>query len=161
MKRMLAAVMAIVIGLTPATVSADVALTQAVNAAWFERTIDSQVIGLATARAQEISIDFSHNGVPSGYAEVIAWNNSTIAGAVQQWKDSPPHNAILSDSRYAVIGCGSFGSNGKVFYVCLLPWGTTPAPPAPPAPAPTPAPVVTVTTPTPAPVVLPDTAMRP
>lgn len=90
------------------------------------RTISADAQALAHRRAVETSTDFSHNGVPAGYAEVIAWNNYSdpAAHVVRQWLTSPPHAAILSDRRYTEIGCGSYVVDGKYFAVCLLPWSS-------------------------------------
>lgn len=95
------------------------------------RTINATAQGLAAQRAVTISApgQFSHAGVPAGYAEVLAWNNdpnNPLAHAVGQWLTSPPHAAILSDARYTQIGCGSHVANGNYYAVCLLPWGAQP-----------------------------------
>ncbi|ALE04310.1 hypothetical protein AL755_00970 (plasmid) [Arthrobacter sp. ERGS1:01] len=65
--------------------------------------------------------NFSHNpnyfkGYPAGWTnagEIIAarWDRSG-AGLVQQWIDSKPHNAIMSDPAYTTVGIGIAFTNG-------------------------------------------------
>lgn len=91
------------------------------------RTVSGDAQALAAQRAVQVVTDWSHNGVPAGYAEVIAKNTDLAGGmvrAVNQWLTSPPHAAILSDSRYTQIGCAAHVDGGWYYAVCLLPWGT-------------------------------------
>ena len=101
------------------------------------RTVDADLTALAQQRAVEIQSDFSHNGVPAGLGEIIAWNNNPdpVGTFAAQWQSSPPHWAILTDPSYGEWGCGiSTTTDGRYFGVCLFSSGgpviqPTPAPP--------------------------------
>src|SRR5574338_1132426 len=157
--RRIALILALIVSLVAQPVIASNALTDRVNATWGTRIVDQNAIELAQMRSVQITTDFSHNGVPDGYAEVIAWNQERtdpIGTLVTQWLNSPPHNVILSDPRYDRIGCATTVVESRTYGVCLLPWRSAPVS-APVAPVPTPAPVVPAATPAPVPA-LPDTA---
>src|SRR5574338_1348179 len=141
--RRIALILALIVSLVAQPVIASNALTDRVNATWGTRIVDQNAIELAQMRSVQITTDFSHNGVPDGYAEVIAWNQERtdpIGTLITQWLNSPPHNAILSDPRSDRIGCATTVVENRTYGVCLLPWRATAAPvaptPAPVAPAP-------------------------
>jgi hypothetical protein len=119
--------------------------------------MDPSLTAIADERVVEIQSDFSHNGWYSGTAEVIAWNSGSpdpAAHALGQWRDSPPHWAILTDPSLTRIGCAHAHADGRDWFVCVLANGTVTT-----APQPTPQPSVE---PEPEPVVevLPDAAME-
>lgn len=113
------------------------------------RDIDPGLTLIAEQRVVEIQSDWSHNGQRAGTAEVLAYNETGVEGAVQQWRDSPGHAAILFDSTLTRIGCAmAIDNTGLMWYACILAPGVSAQ--APPA----------VTPASEAPVVmLPDTAM--
>lgn len=142
------AVLAIVFG-GPAAgrVTADTGLTSTIAAAYFPRYDDADLHAIAHARAREIAECecLDHDGMRSGTAEVIAYNEGypqPIAQVVQQWARSPDHDAILSNSSYGRIGCAEEVVDGTHWFACVLTFG-----PLPPAPAPV------------LPVLLPNTAL--
>ena len=133
-------VLGVVLVLTVAgAVRADGGLTDAVAAAYFPRTVDAGLHAIAHERVAELSACecLEHDGIRPGTAEVLAWNSgdaNPIAGAVQQWVNSPLHDGILSDSSYGRIGCAEVVSAGVHWYACVLADGPLPARPAPSAP---------------------------
>lgn len=165
--RLIAALFAALI-LSVSTVLADPGLTTKVNDAYFPRTESASLHNLAHERvAYQIAYSggvcsndgsLTHDGLQS--AEVLACNAGYSAGdgssrAVVQWQNSPGHHALLSDTKYNLIGCAqsAIQSDGSIFYACTLsasapaPAPTpnasqAPAPPQPSAPAPTPQPVM-------------------
>ena len=171
-----------VIAANPKPVLSDPDLTALVGSTFLPRTESADLHSIAHQRVIEIQSDFSHNGATT--TEVIAWNTVGMERLVQQWVESPPHNAILSDPTLNLIGCAWDFDGSRYWGVCTLGIGTvqptvqpapTPVPAAPaPQPTPTPAgepreahgtpnPVAVGSSPTagasPAPVVMPDTAM--
>lgn len=153
MKRATAILLTFILTFGSTPVNANVEFTTIVNAAYVQRTIDQNLINLATQRAIQITSDFSHNGVPAGMAEVNTWNRDGNLAAVLAWQGSPPHHAVLSDPTYSSIGCGvNVVGDGRIFFVCLLPWAAHVT-----VPAPEPI-VVPVAEPTQAPM-LPNTAL--
>lgn len=118
-----------------APVRADAALTGAVAASYFPRTVDAGLQAIAQQRAAEISCSgcFNHSGMRAGTAEVIAYNfghPDPVAAAVAGWRSSPPHNSILSNASLGRIGCARTAVGGSNFLVCVLASGPLPAVPA-------------------------------
>ncbi len=127
---------------TAAPVRADGGLTEAVAATFLARTVDGTLHEIAHQRANELASCgcLSHDGMRSGTAEVIAFNQgypSPIGHAVAQWLGSPTHAAILANSAYGRIGCAELVDGGGThWFVCVLAAGPLPAQPAAPAPQP-------------------------
>ena len=181
--RLGAAALLLLLVLTERT-DADADLTGLVNATFLQRTEDPTLHDLAHQRAQ-YQVTYSggvcgqssltHTGLTTH--EVLACNYTGPERAVQQWVESPTHAAILGDPNLNAIGCATAsGSDGALYYACVLTWGDSPPPqepvPAPPAevpPPPTPSPKngslhepcndCSTGEPTPAPVLLPNTAL--
>lgn len=102
---------------------ADTGLTQLINAAYLPRTEDAELHEIAHQRAMEIASDFSHEGMRSGTAEVLALNEGyadPIAHVLSQWQGSPDHDAILSDPSYTRIGCAEFIDGTVHYFACVL-----------------------------------------
>lgn len=132
-------------------------------------TVDPNLTAIAQRRAIEVSTDatFSHDGMDPCCYEILAWNSGTadpVTTAMEQWRGSPSHWAILTNPTLTVIGCGyAKGQENRDVFACVLTQGqarapaptpvTTPAPVATTAPAPHPPPT------TPTVTVLPNTAM--
>lgn len=80
---------------------------------------------IAQERAQEISVNFSHDGAraPWQWGEVLAVNNfeDSIAAeaAVQGFLNSPSHNAVLLGS-WTHIGVGIFEVEEHNYFVALF-----------------------------------------
>ena len=147
----------------PFRVYSDSDLTSLVNAVYGTRT--ESLHELAHERAQ-YQVAFSggicsdsaltHDGLVT--AEVIACSSLGPQRVVELWQGSPAHNAILSDSTFTSIGCGSAaGVDGAWFYACVLA-----AEPMEAARTPNPTPVGSTPTSgaTPQPVLLPNTAIH-
>lgn len=167
MRRALVALGLVLALATPARSDTD--LTALANTV-VTRAESAELHDIAHQRAVEIASDFSHNGQREGTAEILAYNQTGPARALEQWLGSPPHLAILLDPNLRLVGCGSHTSDGLYFAACVFTAGepiavartptptpvgatptagaTAPAPPAGTEPAPTPSP----------PVLLPDTA---
>ena len=152
--------------LAPVSVYSDTDLTGLVNSAYFPRTESAELHELAHQRAQyQVAYSggvcdgdgsLTHEGLTTH--EVLACNGSGPERAVQQWIASPTHHAILADPSLSLIGCATApGSDGSLFYACVL----VPSNPPPPieqiAPTPEPTiqsgePVVAARSPKPTPV---------
>lgn len=132
------------------------------------RNIDPELTAFAQQRAVAVQSDWSHNGMV--YHEVLTYNDPERGGydpvqrAVEQWRGSPSHWAILSNPELTRIGCAmSIGddgwNNGVHYFVCVLDYGVLTITPQPVTISETPAPVGQAPD-SEAPVVtLPDTAM--
>ena len=144
----------------PSPMLSDEGLTALVNAAYFLRTEDPELHAIAHQRAVEVSTDWSHNGIRPGTWEVLAYNagfTDPASKAVEQWQGSPTHDAILSDTRLDLIGCGSHQTaDGTWYFACVL---AAPVPSNLPAPTGQLAPTAQPTVQSPEPVLLPDTAI--
>lgn len=122
------------------------------------RDVDPGLTAIAERRAAETTTDatFNHDNADPCCAEVLAanWNSDPATGAAEQWRGSPGHWAILTDTSLTRIGCGhAVGLDGRHNFACVLARSTTPpSPPPPPAP-PSPS--------TPPLVLLPNTAASP
>lgn len=168
MRRVLAAVLLALLALTVVTeTAATTSIYADIEAAsGIHRTINPTLVTLAQKRSAEIVTDFSHNGWPGWTAEVIAWNSGysdPLLAAVQGWRNSPEHWAILSDPYYTDIGCGWTVSGSRTYIACELIHTTGPAPTATPAPSTGPRPLGTPQRPGPVvspPKYLPNTATR-
>jgi hypothetical protein len=117
---------------TAGVVRADDGLTDAVAAAFLVRTVDAGLHEIAHARVREISAGgaLEHDGMRAGTAEVLALNAGQahpIGHAVDQWKGSPVHRAILSDGSYGRIGCAEAVVAGTHWFACVLAAGPLPA----------------------------------
>ena len=132
------AIAAAVVFLTAAPVRADGALTAAVAGAYFPRTEDAGLHSIAHQRVAEISACptcMTHDLMRAGTAEVLAFNFGSpdpIGAAVSQWRASPTHNGILSNTSLGRIGCAQTAVGGTSYFVCVLAAGPLPA--AAPAP---------------------------
>lgn len=87
------------------------------------RAVDPELTAIAERRAVETSVVFSHDGQELGIAEVLAWNQGypdPATQAVDQWRRSAPHWAILVDPVYTRIGCGHHAADGRDYFVCVL-----------------------------------------
>ena len=126
----LAVLLALLLALIPTSAGADSGLTDSLAAAYFPRTVDSQLHDLAHKRATEIVTDYEHrylselnDGHWAGWGEVIGWNTGyadPVAAIVSGWRNSPPHNAILSDPSYTAIGCAEAISGAAHYFACVL-----------------------------------------
>lgn len=159
--------LALLLALHASNVQADSDLTSAVASAYFPRVETPEMHALAHQRAAEVAVVFSHDGMLT--TEVLAWNQNApdpIGTVIVQWQGSPGHDAILSDPKYDLIGCGSVVTpDGRYVAACVLATSSAsdvqvaPEPPFAPAPQvanPTAEPVASVTPPPV--VVMPDTA---
>ena len=120
------------------------------------READPELSALAEARAEQVVTNFSHDGQPCCW-EVLAWNAGSpdpVGRAVEQWRGSPTHWAILSDPTLTRIGCGHAQSGDAHYFACLLDRGPARTDGQPPADNRT-------SSPAPEPVALPDTSMAP
>lgn len=91
------------------------------------RSVDPDLTAIAAQRAIEVQTDWSHDGKPDGVAEVLAYNSGLIdpaTEAMNQWRESPEHWAILSSDVYTRIGCASApaGDGVTTYFVCILAW---------------------------------------
>jgi hypothetical protein len=130
---------------------ADDGLTGRVASVFLLRNVDAPLHQIAHERVAELAACqcLEHDGMRDGTAEVLALNSGMadpVGMAVQQWIDSPPHHAILSNAGYGRIGCAETVTGGTHWFVCVLAPGPLPpqpapivAAPAPPAPPPPPA----------------------
>lgn len=101
---------------------------------------DQGLARVATIRADDMAIRgyFSHDapdgcsfacledrlGVPHAYTgEILAWNNYPFGHesedeAIEAWRDSPPHLAIILGCHYDSVGVAvSQGVDGRIYYV--------------------------------------------
>ena len=144
------AVLAVAIAMPHAPpVVADTGLTGTIAGAYFLRYEDADLHAIAHQRAGEIAECecLSHDGMRSGTAEVLAYNEGfpdPVGQVVSRWQASPGHNGILSNRDYGRIGCAEVVDDGVHWFACVLTFGALP-----PAPAPT------------QPHTLPDTALPP
>lgn len=135
----LLATAAAVVLVTAAPVRADGGLTGAVAGAYFPRTEDAGLHSIAHQRVAEISACptcMTHDLMRAGTAEVLAFNFGSpdpIGAAIGQWRASPTHNGILSNTSLGRIGCAQSAVGGTSYFVCVLAAGPLPA--AAPAPA--------------------------
>jgi hypothetical protein len=123
---------AILLFSTAGAASADGGLTDAVANAFLIRTVDAGLHDIAHARVAEVAAagELSHEGMRSGTAEVLAWNQgvpSPMAEAVRQWIGSSVHRGILSDGSYGRIGCAELVADGVHWFACVLASGPLPA----------------------------------
>lgn len=126
--------------MAPGHTVADDSLTQRVDSAYFLRYTDANLHAIAHERVAELAACkcLSHDGMRSGTAEVIAYNEGypdPIGRVVMSWQNSPDHDAILSKTSYGRIGCAELVQDGVHWFACILGTGALPPPPTP-APAP-------------------------
>lgn len=93
------------------------------------RTVDPELTAMAQQRAVATATDetFNHDGRPDCCWEVLVWNlgyaslEESTRRAVEQWRSSPDHWAILSDNKLVRIGCGhAVGPDGRNNFACIL-----------------------------------------
>lgn len=124
------------------------------------RATDPALMELAQTRAQEIVHDFDHRPLPElegweWWGEVLARNagfTDPAQAALNGWRNSPEHWAILTDRSLLRIGCGHVVADGTHYFACILARPASPAEPPPPPPNEPPPPHEE-------PPVLPDTAL--
>jgi hypothetical protein len=172
----LAVLLALLLALIPSAAGADTGLTDSIAAAYFPRTVDARLHDLAHKRAAEIVTDYGHrylseldNGQWAGWGEVIGWNtgySDPEAAIVSGWRNSPPHNAILSDRSYTAIGCAEAIAGLSHYFACVLAAprasvgpSATPRPTLAPVRTPSPTRPAPVRTHTPLPPMLPNTSI--
>jgi hypothetical protein len=86
------------------------------------RQVDAGLQARAVARSAQIQSVFGHCCINLNEGEVIAANRGADPAvvAVDQWRGSPPHWAILSAFRFDRIGCGGTFVGTNFFAVCLF-----------------------------------------
>lgn len=82
-----------------------------------DRPVDATLQMDAERRVIEIQESFSHDGLR--FTEILAWNsgsNDPVASVMRQWRESPPHWAILSDPANTRIGCAVATTGVDVYW---------------------------------------------
>ena len=92
------------------------------------RIEDPALHDIAHARAYEASLNWSHDGMRPGTAEILAQGPDPVT----QWLASPPHAAIIVDPYWNRVSCGTY----DYFSACVF----THAEPIQPTPIPAPGP---------------------
>lgn len=110
---------------------ADDGLTGAIAAAYFSRYTDADLHAIAHERVAELAACecLNHDGMRSSTAEVIAFNSGAsdpIETVLRQWRESPLHNGILSNTSYGRIGCAELVAGDTHWFACVLTWGELP-----------------------------------
>lgn len=77
--------------------------------------LDDGLITIATYRARDISIDFSHDGCPPFLGENIATNGS-LYDMFKAWCNSPGHYKNMIDTDYTTFGFGFYMEGLGVIY---------------------------------------------
>lgn len=105
------------------------------------RPQSAALTALAQTRSAEVVSVLGHNigsRLPDWYwGEVIAASSGYSdpgGAAVDGWRNSAPHWAVLSDPFYQQIGCGATYVEPRWYFVCIV--GTQVQPKSVPAPAP-------------------------
>lgn len=133
------------------------------------RTVDPGLTTIAERRVIEVSTDatFSHAGMDPCCYEILVWNSGLsdpVSTAMDQWRGSEPHWAILTNPALTRIGCAhAIGQENRDVFACVLTTASQGGP-EPVEVVSSPKPVPVGSTPTgpatiPTVVVLPNTAM--
>ena len=90
-------------------------------------TLDSNLNAMSKDRAKQLKNDYSHNGQPKEYGEVLAMNiswteeNAEAKMYYTQWKNSQGHWDNLMNPNYTTIGFAA--SDNRVYGCALLGFG--------------------------------------